>query len=106
MFKEQLFAIPPERTIRTVHTPAGITFVRSMTVGEKDAYDLAVQKDGGHRARLLVACCCTERGEPEFDEFDIGKINSLPVSAVEAIVDAAIQVNRLGPGDAEAIRKN
>jgi len=105
-FRDSLFAAPADRTIEKVDTPAGPTFVRSLMVGEKDAFDTSAAKDGMFRARLIVACCCDEHGRPEFQSSDVHRVNDLPVSFVEPIVDAAIRVNRIGPGDAESIRKN
>ncbi len=106
MFRETLFAVDCSRAIVPVETEHGRTYVRSLTVAEKDAFDTAVQADKQYRARILIACCCDERGEPEFDELDVGRLNLLPVRLVEPLVDAAIAVNRLRPEDAEAFRKN
>jgi hypothetical protein len=106
MFKESLFSICPDRTIEPVETPAGRTYVRSITVREKDAFDAAVQETKATRAQLLIHCCCKEDGSPEFDEFDLVRIGELPAGAVEPIVDAALRVNRFRPEDTEAVRKN
>ena len=105
MFKQALFE-SNGREIEAVETPSGKTHVRCLTVKEKDAYDVAARKSGEFRALLLVACCCNEDGEPEFDEFDVGRINQLPVWKIEPIIDAAMKINRFNQEDAEAIRKN
>ena len=106
MFRDQLFARPADRTIEPVETPAGTTYVRTLMVGEKDQFDVGAAKDQMFRARLVVACCCDQYGHPEFAPGDVFRVNDLPVHFVEPIVDAAIRLNRIGPGDAESIRKN
>lgn len=105
-FRDELFAQPAERTIESVETPAGKTFVRSLMAGEKDKFDRAAHQRGRFRARLIVACCCDEGGNPIFNEADIPRLDDMPVPLIEPIVDAAIRVNRMSPEDAEAIRKN
>jgi hypothetical protein len=107
MFKESLFSICPDRAIEPVDTAAGRTYVRSLTVGEKDVFD--ANSGGGTKAvrvHLLIACCCKEDGSPEFTEFDAGELSRLPSHVVEPIVAAAMRVNRFGEGDQETIRKN
>lgn len=106
MFKEQLFSICPERTIQAVDTPAGRTYVRTITVREKDLFDAAVRETKATRAQLLIACCCKEDGTPEFDEFYVARLGELPAGVVEPIVDAALEVNRFRPEDAGEARKN
>lgn len=105
-FRDELFSRPADRVIEPVETPAGPTFVRTLMCGEKDSFDLGAAKDGMFRARLILACCCDEHGRPEFGAEDLRRVNDLPVHQVEPIVDAAIRLNKIGPGDAEAIRKN
>lgn len=106
MFRDQLFNQPAIRTIEPVETPAGRTYVRSLMAGEKDEFDKLAVKDGKFRARLVVACCCDEHGQAEFQPGDVHRVNDMPLHLIEPIVDAAIRLNRIGPGDAEAIRKN
>jgi hypothetical protein len=106
MFRDDLFAQPAGRTIEPVETPAGRTFIRSLMAGEKDRFDIAAAKSGEFRARLVQASCCTEAGQLEFTEADLHRINDLPLHLIEPIVDAAIRLNKIGPGDAEVLRKN
>lgn len=94
------------RRIEPVETPAGRTFVRTITAGEKDEFDREAQKDGKFRCRLVMLCCCTEDGRAEFTNLDLPALDELPVAVVESIVDAAIRINRMSPADAETLRKN
>ncbi len=105
MFREQLLS-QTSRVIEPVVTPCGLTFVRSLTAGEKDRYDLEARKDGKYRCRLVLAACCTEDGRPEFGAQDLPAIDALPVHAIEPIVEAAMRVNRFTEADAEELRKN
>ena len=107
MFKEQLFSICPDRRIEPVETPAGRTYVRTITVAEKDEYDQAAEKAGGlSRPHLLIAFCCKEGGEPEFDEFDAVRLGELPAGVVEPIITAGLALNKFRREDVEDVRKN
>jgi hypothetical protein len=107
-FKESLFSICPEhRQIEPVDTPAGRTYVRALTVAEKDDFDKDVQESGGvSRPYILIHFCCKEDGSAEFDGFDINKINRMPAGMVEPIINAALKLNRLSSDDVEGVRKN
>lgn len=105
MFKQVLFE-DDGREVRKVEDYSPEIYVRTLTVAEKDAFANEVEKHGDLRARMLIAACCDEGGNPQFDEFDIGRINQLASWKVEPIIDAAIKLNRMGHRDAEALRKN
>lgn len=104
MFRDEL--LRATRTVEPVETPLGPTFVRSITAGEKDELEQEHAKDGKLRCRLVVLCCCSEDGRPEFTAQDLPALDALPLSAVEPIVEAAIRLNRMSPRDAEDARKN
>ena len=94
------------RRIEPVETPAGPTFVRTITAGEKDEFDREARKDGKFRCRLVLLCCCDQDGRPEFTNHDLPVLDALPLATVEPIVEAAIRVNRMAEADAETLRKN
>jgi hypothetical protein len=107
MFKEALFSQSRICRFEPVETEAGTTYVKELTVAEKDAFDQATS--GGKenvRAQLLIACVCDQAGEPEFTEFDVGAINRLPAYIAEPIIDAAMRINRFSAEDREALQKN
>lgn len=107
MFKESLFAFQASRQIEEVETLAGLAYVRSLTIAEKDEFDRAT--DGGKkdvRAQLLIACVCDHDGNPEFSEFDLSRLNGLPAHVAEPLIDAAMKVNKFSVEDREALRKN
>lgn len=92
--------------IEPVETPLGPTFVRTISAGEKDDYDVNAAKDGRFRCRLVMLCCCDERGNREFTNEDLPALDALPFYLVEPIIDAALKINRMSRKDAEEIRKN
>lgn len=106
MFKDTLYSQPAGRTIEPVQTPAGLTYVRTLMTGEKDQLEIESGKDKMIRAHIIVACCCDEHGNAEFTKADLYRLNDQPVHLIEPIVEAAIRLNRIGPDDAEIIRKN
>lgn len=105
MFRDSLLKGSPHK-VEPVETPAGKTFVRTITAGEKDEFDRQASKDGKFRCRLVMLSCCKEDGSPEFTNLDLPALDELPVTVLEPIVDAAIALNRIGQRDAEEIRKN
>lgn len=104
MFRDEL--LKAKRTIEPVETPAGRTYVRTITAGEKDEFDREASKDGKFRCRLVMLCCCDEDGQAEFTNRDLPALDELPVAVLEPIIDAALRVNRISVKDSEEIRKN
>lgn len=90
----------------------GAVYVRVMSAAEKDRMDgeqvaaKGTQRFEHFRSRLVVACACDEAGRPLFTRDDLPVLSALPVSVLEPIVEAAIRINRLGPGELDALRKN
>ena len=100
------FAAGPEQEL--VETNWGRLYVRAMTAGEKDRWDLrhAEVKGADFRARLVVACAFTEEGQPAFAASDIPALSALPVPALEPVVDTAVRINRMLAADVETLQKN
>lgn len=105
-FREDLLRSASAGPIEPVDTPAGRTYVRVMTAGEKDDFDQNATKDGKFRCRLILLCCCDENGRHEFGQKDLPAIDALPLTVVEPIVDAAMRLNKLGAKEQEELRKN
>lgn len=105
MFRESAFA-HPKVIVEPVETPAGPTFVRVVTVGEKDEFDRGFREDGKFRPRLILLACCKEDGSPEFTIGDLPTIEALPLTVMEPIIDAALSINRIGPKEQDDLRKN
>ena len=85
----------------------GSVKVKVLTSGEKDKWDVEIEKDRvGFRARLVQATVIDERGILVFAEEDVPKLMQMPVYVIEPLVDAALRINRLSKADREALEKN
>jgi hypothetical protein len=104
MFRDVLLSTDGHQ-IAPVDLPGGGCFVRTMTAGEKDEFDRQVLKDGRARCRIVMVCCCTEDGKPEFTNLDLPALDALPFFALDPIVNAALRINRLTAEDVEDVRK-
>lgn len=81
--------------------------VKVLTQGEKDKWDMAIEKDRvGFRARLLQATVIDDRGILVFSEEDVPKIMQMPLYILEPAVEAAMRINRLSSKDREELEKN
>jgi len=110
-FKDALFAAQNGRKVERVETLHGPVWVRAMTVAEKDVFDMSLVADKAgkprnFRTQLLIAACCDESGEAVFDEFDVGRLEATLWYELEPAFEAAMELNKIGAKDAEAIRKN
>lgn len=88
-------------------------FVRTMTAGERDKFDLYVgnvqqrKADGSLiSAKLLAATACDEAGAPIFTEADIPALAKKNANALGRVVRAAQSLNGLTMADFEAAKKN
>lgn len=96
-------------TLRAVSAPAlgGTAYVRSMTAGERDAWELAQRdrREAGHganvRGSLLAATLSDEHGKTLFTAEHADKLAQLPAVAVEPLVAAAFELNGFTDGDME-----
>jgi hypothetical protein len=106
--RESFFAVPPDMPFEVVETEHGAARAYVMTLGEKDAFDIAHAKaDGRHfRPRLLVATLRDEQGKPIFTEMDFPRLEAMPITAVEPFIKAIVRINRMTDDYAEVTRKN
>jgi hypothetical protein len=56
-------------------------------------------------AALVAECVCDEAGAPLFDSGDVTGVSAVPFLALQKISAAAMEVNGMGEGFAEAARK-
>jgi hypothetical protein len=101
---------PPER--RPITVPGlGSCFVRAMSAGERDEFEVAHSKGKSRdfRARLVACTVCDENGDLVFQPADIPALSALPASTLQPLVAMAVEVNRLSEADVadlEAAGKN
>jgi hypothetical protein len=99
---------PPKVLAVEVPELTGTAYVRALTAGERDRFEVEHTKsaDKDFRARLAAATLCDQEGGLLFAPSDIPRLSALPASVLEPIVQAAVKVNRLGAADIEDLRKN
>lgn len=107
--RDQILAGPRPAVVE-VAVPAlgGTLSVRGMTVGDRDAFEIANAKDGGKffRARLVAASLVNPDGSPMFGDKDLPALASLAAGTFEPVVDAATKLNRYTPEEVEKLEGN
>jgi len=96
------FLAPQPLERRPVTVPGlGSCFVRAMSAGERDEFEVAHAKGKSRdfRARLVACTVCDEDGELVFQPADIPALSALPAATLQQLVVAATEVNRLTEGD-------
>jgi len=106
--RESFFALKPE--LREVQVPilGGSVYVKEMTAGERDRFEVEHIKSGENdfRARMAAATVCDADGVLLFGPGDVPKLSSLPADALTEIALAANKVNRMSADDVEELSKN
>lgn len=97
--------------VEPVDTPAGPTFVRTMSAGQRDRFEVEFAEDKErrrviYRGRLVMHTCCDAEGHLIFGPKDLARINDLSMDVVEPIFLAARKLNGLEPDEQELMRKN
>lgn len=107
--RDQILAGPRPAVVE-VEVPAlgGKVRVRGMTIGDRDAFEIANAGDKGKyfRARLVVASVVAEDGSPMFREADLPALASLAAGTFEPVIDAATKLNRYTPEEVKALEGN
>jgi hypothetical protein len=110
--KEQILAANDASTLR-VEVPEwhGDVYIRVMTVGERDAYELEYQQKKAtgmddFRTKFLVRCLVDEKGERLFTNGEITLLASKNARVVNRLWEAAIKHNDLAEEKIEELAKN
>jgi len=108
--KFAFFAAVPKPTIKPVLFANGnTTYVRTITIGERDTVFGQSEDGQSATAKLLLASVCNATGTRIFDEEDLDQLATLPVDFIEPVATAALELNGLkkdGTEDVEAPAKN
>jgi cytochrome c553 len=85
----------------------GSCFVRAMSAGERDEFEVAHAKGKSRdfRARLVACTVCDEDGELVFSTADIPALSALPAATLQPLVAAAVEVNRLSEADVKDLEE-
>ena len=99
------------REMVTVPEWGGMVYVRTMTGGERDAWELSLT-DGEKRnlsnvrARLAVLVMVDEFGARLFRDDQADALGEKSAAALDRIFDVAIRLNKLSQQDVEDLEKN
>lgn len=103
--------------VKTTEVPVpewgGSVYVTTMTAGQRDAYESMLfqrMKAGGRdnivkvaRASLVVAACVDSDGNPLFTDEDLELLSRKSAAAMDRVVKAAQELNKLGDAEVEAL---
>jgi hypothetical protein len=102
------FLAPQPLERRPVTVPGlGSCFVRAMSAGERDEFEVAHSKSRNKdfRARLVACTVCDEDGELVFSPADIPALSALPAATLQLLVTMAVEVNRLSEADVKDLEE-
>lgn len=97
---------PPLRN-EQVEVPelGGAVYVRKITARERDEFEHRMQRmkrrknAGGSRAQLVILAAVDEERRPLFTQDDAERLDGMPSSALEPIVNAYLRINSSNPAE-------
>lgn len=96
--------------METIPVPewGGEVFIKTISAGERDRWELAVQgkKIEDIRSSLLVQCVCDDNGGLLFSPSDIGELSRKASAPIQRLFNAAVKLNRVSGEDIEELEKN
>lgn len=108
--REAILSVAPSlpREEVEVESWGGSVYVRGMTAGERDRFEvlLADGKRKDFRATLVVFSVCDEAGKLVFSEKDIPTLTAQPCQALDAVSGVALRLSGFTSADTDALRKN
>jgi hypothetical protein len=86
----------------------GHIFVRTMTAGDRTAWELSQQGKTRNdiRASLAALVVCDEKGNLLFTPQDVGALNLKSGKVIDRIFTTAAKLNGILPSDVDALEKN
>lgn len=86
-------------------------YVRQVTAGERDDFELSMSRLKGKdrrviRARIVAMVTVEEDGSPVFGPDDVEWLTELPVVHLEPIMDAHQRLNAMSRRDQASLEKN
>lgn len=86
----------------------GSVFVRTLSAGERDRWELYLLegKREDVRATLAARAACDAEGKLLFEPADIKALSAKSAAALSRIFDAAIKLNKVSKDDVEELEKN
>lgn len=85
----------------------GDVFVRTITAGERDKFEMSLdgQRVEDVRASLAALTVCDEANKPLFDMSDIKKLTVKSAAALDRIFDVASRLNKFSKADVDTLGK-
>lgn len=109
MISREQFLACPKPAVEEIQVPSmgGSVYVKALSAGERDAFEVEHTKSGtkDFRARLAAACVCDADGASLFTKADVPALSALPASVIDPIVQAASKLNRLSDEDVDTLKK-
>lgn len=107
--KEQILSASDSKPLE-VQVPewGDSVFIRVMSVGERDAFELEYIRSGGKhvdnfRTKYLQSCLCNERGELLFTKDDIAALSQRNGAVMHRLWEKAMSHNGMTQKDADQI---
>jgi hypothetical protein len=104
MSAENFFAAAPKCTVVEVEDYEGV-YARELSAGEKDIWEKNFGKDDV-RTRTVILCVCDANGNRVLNTKDHKKkVADLPVTYIDAVLEAFKKANHLDAEEAKGIEK-
>jgi hypothetical protein len=86
----------------------GTVFVRVMTAGERDRFEVIAEDTArkDFRALLAVFTVCDDAGTRLFTEADVPDLTRLPFQGLQRIAEAAMKLNQVTTEGVNGFKKN
>lgn len=107
--KEQILAANDSKPLEVKVPEWGDSvFIRVMSVGERDAFELEYIRAGGKpvdnfRTKYLQACLCNERGELLFTKDEIAGLSAKSARVMNRLWEVAMAHNGMTQKDADEL---
>ena len=106
-----------DRNIQEIEVPewGGTVYIRNMTGGERDAYEMSLIKMQGRnmqadlanaRAKLCAICICDQDGNRLFTDDEVQELSKKSASALDRVYEQAEKLNGLKSDEIEGLVKN
>jgi hypothetical protein len=109
MLTRESFLSPPALPSERVDLPelGGHVYIRTLTAGELDAFELSVLSDKSDwRAKFVVRCACDEKGGRLFQDADAAILTAHRADVIDRMFSVASRLNARTRHDEDELLKN
>ena len=110
--RDEFLSLPNDKVAQVPLSENHVIYVREMSGLDRERFELACYRRSesdelySGRALLTIFCACDESGNLLFTEDDLDAISRKPAALLDAIYQAAIELNALGRDRMLALVKN